>query len=484
MSVRILRTGFARIATIAAVFAVALPSAAHAQNQTLDTANGTACTDAGGILSGSNLFTAADFGSFGTGSGAINEIPATNPFSEITGGIYQPSYGTFPHGSFTIISNQVNRRNGSQFNGTQIDPVNGVNGRFFVSDPAETSPILTSSLSGLVEGQSYEVVFWVADTEDNQNGAKQRIGIVIDGNTASPVFTTPFINSNGGGNANNPVVWQKWSHVYTHNSANSTITFGIRAVETGGSGRDIFLDEISVTQCSFATDLVTQKTLASTINPVSTGDVVSYLVTVTNNGTDAANNVAVTDQLPAGLTANGNNGNATLGTYNAGSGLWSIGSLAPGASATLTIEGTVDPDLSAGTNIQNVTTAAIGVAGDPTTVDDDLTETVTVASNPALSMTKVADDDALVTVGQIVTYTYTVTNNGNETIRNVVVGDDHNGDGPAPTPTGETLTTNNSGGGSSDITPDDGVWSVLAPDDVVTFTGTYTVLQADIDNLQ
>lgn len=111
-------------------------------------------------------------------------------------------------------------------------------------------------------------------------------------------------------------------------------------------------------------------------------------------------------------------------------------------------------------------------------------ETVNVLSEPNLEMTKIADDDELVTVGQLVTYTYTVTNNGNVNVSGVTINDTHNGSGPAPTPVGETLTDNGAAGDSTDGTANDGIWDVLAPGDVVTFTGTYTVTQADIDNLQ
>ena len=116
---------------------------------------------------------------------------------------------------------------------------------------------------------------------------------------------------------------------------------------------------------------------------------------------------------------------------------------------------------------------------------DTATATVEVASDPRLEMTKEADDDTLVVVGQVITYTYTVTNTGNVVIRNVAITDTHNAAGAAPTPAGETLFTDaGTTGDSIDNTPDDGNWDVLAPGDVIRFTGTYTVQQADIDNLQ
>jgi len=44
------------------------------------------------------------------------------------------------------------------------------------------------------------------------------------------------------------------------------------------------------------------------------------------------------------------------------------------------------------------------------------------------------------------------------------------------------LTDNGTAGDSTDAA-DDGSWDVLAPGDVITFTGTYVVTQADVDLL-
>ena len=102
---------------------------------------------------------------------------------------------------------------------------------------------------------------------------------------------------------------------------------------------------------------------------------------------------------------------------------------------------------------------------------------------PSLSMTKVADSAGPFSVGDVITYTYTVTNNGNATIRDVVITDTHNGSNPAPTPSNETLLTDAAPAGDSTDATADASWDVLAPGDVLTFTGTYTVTATDADNL-
>lgn len=124
-------------------------------------------------------------------------------------------------------------------------------------------------------------------------------------------------------------------------------------------------------------DLQTVKVRTSSTAEPGVGDTVTYTITVTNNGGDEATNVSLTDLLPAGLTATANNGNVTAGSYDSGTGLWTIASLANGASATLIIEGTVDAGQE-GNTITNTTTAAASDQNDPTTTDDDLEESVTV----------------------------------------------------------------------------------------------------------
>lgn len=68
-----------------------------------------------------------------------------------------------------------------------------------------------------------------------------------------------------------------------------------------------------------------------------------FTLTVTNNGDDPATNVSVTDNLPAGLTWQSDDGG---GAYVGG--VWTIGSLASGASAVLHITAknvTKDPEI-------------------------------------------------------------------------------------------------------------------------------------------
>ncbi len=234
------------------------------------------------------------------------------------------------------------------------------------------------------------------------------------------------------------------------------------------------------------TDLVTVKGLGVGLgSTASTGDTTGYLITVTNNGPDDATNVSLTDVLPAGLTATASNGAVSSGTYDSATGVWTILALANGDSESLTLEGTINVDQGGLTITNTLAAPAAGDQVDPGTVGDDLTEAVTVEeSAPSLSMTKIADNEGPHMAGDVVTYTYTVTNDGDQVVDDIAITDTHNGSDPAPTPTNEALLTDTAPtGDSTDATPADGNWDSLAPGDVVTFTGTYTVTQTDVDNL-
>ena len=132
------------------------------------------------------------------------------------------------------------------------------------------------------------------------------------------------------------------------------------------------------------------------------------------------------------------------------------------------------------------TAAAVATYGSQTvTSGTSSTAVPVVAAQPALSIIKTPSVTTGVVAGQIITYTYVVTNTGNCSITNISLSETHNASGPVPAPAGETLSNDaGTSGDSTDATPNDGVWTVLAPGDSVTFTGSYAVTQSDVDTLQ
>jgi uncharacterized repeat protein (TIGR01451 family) len=97
-------------------------------------------------------------------------------------------------------------------------------------------------------------------------------------------------------------------------------------------------------------DLALTKTVSSATPTVGTN--VTFTITLTNNGPVTATTVAVTDFLPAGLTFV--SATPSQGSYNAATGVWTVGTIASGVSQTLTIVATVT-GASAMTNIATVT---------------------------------------------------------------------------------------------------------------------------------
>ncbi|HPO57015.1 MAG TPA: SdrD B-like domain-containing protein [Ignavibacteriaceae bacterium] len=91
---------------------------------------------------------------------------------------------------------------------------------------------------------------------------------------------------------------------------------------------------------SYEADLKIQKT-ASKSNP-DDNEIITYTIVVTNDGPATATNVEVRDVIPAGLDFI--TSAASQGGYDDITGLWSVGTLASGASATLTL--TVKTDYS------------------------------------------------------------------------------------------------------------------------------------------
>ena len=229
--------------------------------------------------------------------------------------------------------------------------------------------------------------------------------------------------------------------------------------------------------CSF-TDSTVPLSLSKTadVPSVSTvGSLITYSIVVTNTGASLPiTSLTVTDTLGTPVCAT--SGDAT------------IASLAAGASETCTTTYTatqVDFDGNGGGDgdIDNSAGAAGTVAGQPTTAV--AAASVILNLNPQLTIVKIADTAGPAVANDVITYTYTVTNTGNLTINDVSIADVHNGYGTLPVPTGETLTSDVSPfGNSTDVTPNNGTWSVLASGDAVTFTASYTVTQTDVDLLQ
>ncbi len=200
-------------------------------------------------------------------------------------------------------------------------------------------------------------------------------------------------------------------------------------------------------------DLVVTKSVDD--QTANVGEDVTFTIGVTNSGPDIANGVVIRDLLPAGLTYVSNTPDAGT-SYNSTTGDWTVGTLAAGLSATLTLEATV-VGASASTN-----TAAVLAADEPqsSTANDSATATVT-PPHAELGITKSAASQRP-NVGDPDSFTLTVTNYGPDDATGVTVAD--------LLPAGLDYVSHLAGqGGYDDST---GIWSIgnLANGASVTLT--------------
>ncbi len=81
--------------------------------------------------------------------------------------------------------------------------------------------------------------------------------------------------------------------------------------------------------------------LAKTVNnPIpNVGEIITYTLTLTNNGPNTATNVQTVDQLPAGLSFV--SATPSQGTYDPASGVWALGTVTTASPQTLMIQARV-----------------------------------------------------------------------------------------------------------------------------------------------
>ncbi len=122
-------------------------------------------------------------------------------------------------------------------------------------------------------------------------------------------------------------------------------------------------------------DLAATKSVAPA-SPLE-GSIITYTLTTTNNGPSPATGVVMTDTLPSGITYQ--TSTASQGTYTNANGIWSIGSLAQGATATLRITAHVNAGTQ-GTTITNTTEGLRSDIYDYDQSNNTATTSFTVAS--------------------------------------------------------------------------------------------------------
>ena len=188
---------------------------------------------------------------------------------------------------------------------------------------------------------------------------------------------------------------------------------------TDAGGGNSFVVDYTPTQVivrvgspTLSADLAITKTDAP--DPVVTGNDLTYTLTVTNSGPNAAANVTITDTLPGGVTFV----SATGCTNPSGTVTCVIGTLGNGANAQRTI--VVRPTV-ANPSLSNTATVTASTT-DPNTANNSATATTVVSPAANLALTKTdAPDPAL--LGEELFYSLSVTNNGPDAASGVTITD-------------------------------------------------------------
>jgi uncharacterized repeat protein (TIGR01451 family) len=217
------------------------------------------------------------------------------------------------------------------------------------------------------------------------------------------------------------------------------------------SGARVVSDESTATVTIAAAPELTLVKTATPDTASEAGETIAYEFVVTNTG-----NVTLTD---VSVDETSFTGTGTLSAVTCDDGL---DSLAPGDSVTCdaTYELT-QADVDAGEVVNTAVATGTPPTGDDTT-SEPAEETVTIAADPALTVDKSADPTTASAAGDVIEYSFLVTNTGNVTLDPVSVSE-------------------GSFSGTGELSAVSCPPGALAPGDDLTCTASYTVTQADVD---
>ena len=156
---------------------------------------------------------------------------------------------------------------------------------------------------------------------------------------------------------------------------------------------------------------------------VTTGDTVTYTITVQNIGTGNGSGVLVTDDFTTGIFAtvvadNGGIVNLSNGTIE-----WNLGALNAGESIVVTVTAQLADSVAAGIQqyTNSVSVSDDGALGaDPNLADNSASDTNTIEAAPDLAITKTADRE-FPFVGGVLVYSLTYTNVGTQGATGVTI---------------------------------------------------------------
>jgi hypothetical protein len=358
-------------------------------------------------------------------------------------GTYTITQADIETGSVTNTATATDANNVTDISGTAND--NNTPTVTAVTQDPSVAVVKTASIGGTGTGLLEEVItytFAVTNTGPtvltNVAVTDPMVGLVI---TGSPIASLAVGASSSAVTGTYTITQTDIDAGSVTNTATATDANGV----TDTSGTAIDNDDATVTTVTQSPGVALVKT--ASIGGSGTGllgEVITYTFAVTNSGSTTLTNIVVTDDK-ATITGS------------------PIATLAAGASSSV-ITGTytiTEADIDTG-SVTNTATAtdANGVTDiSGTAIDNDDPTVTTVTQSPGVAVVKTASIGGTGTglLGEVITYTFAVTNSGSMTLTNIVVTDDK------ATITGSPIATLAPGASSSAI------------------TGTYTIIQADID---
>jgi uncharacterized repeat protein (TIGR01451 family) len=277
-----------------------------------------------------------------------------------------------------------------------------------------------------VTGWTYSENFPILNPYQTSGGAfVTKIDTTKSGN-ASLVYSTRL----GGTYTQGGIAVDGSGNAYVTGSTRSTDFPTLNQYQTFQGGDDAF-----VTKISASADIAITKTSDNLTSKV--GETFNFTVTATNNGPLGASGLKIMDLLPAALAYQSST--ASKGAYISGTGIWDIGTLANGETATLTVG---VKGISGGTVTNTASVSALNES-DPDSSNNSASATVTVkntltiiagaggTTNPVPG-TYVYDEDTSVTISATASAGYrfgswsgdasgstnpiSVTMNGNKTV--------------------------------------------------------------------
>jgi uncharacterized repeat protein (TIGR01451 family) len=309
---------------------------------------------------------------------------------------------------------------------------------------------VTCTFNNLAQNPALSITKDATETSYNAVGQTIHYNIVATntGNTTLAAVTITDANAtlgtctpaNGSSLAPGGTITCPATHVVTQADIDAGSYLNTACVDDGAGGATQVCDDATVPSLQNPHLAITKVAGAGTYNAV--GQTITWTVVATNDGNVSLHNVLVTDA------------NASL----SGCAPSNPADLVPGGTITCTASHTItQADVDAG-HYLNTACANDGPGGAAEVCADS---DVNIGQNPSLAVDKTSTTTLITAVGQVVPYSYVVTNTGNVTLTGVTLADDK-----VP---------------AANITCNPAQPATLAPNGTMTCTGSHTVTQAEFD---